>query len=210
VSYLKGLLAEGERVVIETRRHPLFLVGRLSLFVLAALILIAAGIWALTQVSSLLGAIFWLLSIIPIAWALLRFIAWRNERYIVTNFRIIQIEGVLNRRVFDSALEKVNDILLTQSLFGRMFNYGTVEIITGSDIGRNRLDDLSNPFVFKKAIIDARNEIGDDDHVSRHSDDELIRLLASLDDLKSSGLISDAEYQIKRERLLARGSAPRV
>ena len=193
-------MGEGEHILVTARRHPLFLVGHLALYVIGGLILIGGGIWAATQWPILVAAALWVISLIPLGFALLRFIAWRNELYAVTNYRIVQTEGVFSRKVFDSSLEMVNDILLTQSLIGRMLNYGTVEIITGSDLGLNKLDALKDPFAFKRAIIDARNALSDHGHTSV-VDDRQTQLLAALQDLRTSGLLTDAEYEIKRSRI---------
>lgn len=194
-------MGEGEHIMVTARRHPLFLAGRLAIFVIAAIVLIGAGIWvATTSLPIYVAGVLWLISIIPIGFAALRYIAWKNEVYAVTNYRIVQVEGVLSRRVFDSSLEMVNDILMTQSLLGRLFNYGTVEIITGSDIGLNKLDALKDPFAFKRAIIDARNNLSEHGHAPI-VEGEKSQLLSALQDLKSSGLLTDAEYEIKRSRV---------
>jgi uncharacterized membrane protein YdbT with pleckstrin-like domain len=202
VSDLHGLLGDGEIILVTARRHPLFLVGRLILYALAAIVLIGIGIWVAISYSLYGGIALWIVSLIPLGYVLLRFIAWRNEVYAVTNDRIIQVEGVLSRRIFDSSLEKVNDLLLTQSLFGRMMNYGTLEIITGSDVGLNKLDALKGPLEFKRAILDARNALEDRGH--RRDDvepDQQSQLLSSLENLRSSGVLSQAEYEVKRSRL---------
>jgi len=202
VADLHGLLGDGEVILITARRHPLFLLGRLILFVLAAIVLIGIGIWVAASYSLYGGIALWVVSLVPLGNVLLRFIAWHNEVYAVTNDRIIQVEGVLSRRIFDSSLEKVNDLLLTQSLFGRMLNYGTLEIITGSDAGLNKLDALKGPLAFKRAILDARNAL--EDHGHRHEDlepDQQSQLLSSLENLRSSGVLSQAEYEVKRSRL---------
>src|SRR4029077_5020382 len=53
------------------------------------------------------------------AWTALRYV---NQEYVLTNRRVIQVEGVLNRSATDSSLEKINDAVLSQSIFGRMFD----------------------------------------------------------------------------------------
>ncbi len=200
MSELRGLLADGEQIMVTARRHPLFLVGHLVLYVIGGLVLIGLGIFAAMKLPIIVAAILWIASLVPLGFAFMRFIAWKNEVYAVTNYRIVQVEGVFTRRVFDSSLEMVNDILLTQSLFGRMLNYGTIEIITGSDMGLNQLDALGNPFAFKRAILDARNDLADHGH-SHVPDDRQSELLAALQDLRDSGLLTDAEFEIKRARM---------
>ncbi|HVX30400.1 MAG TPA: PH domain-containing protein [Nitrolancea sp.] len=206
MSDLHGMLGSGEVILITARRHPLFLAGRLALSIIGALILIGVGIWLAVSVNTYAGIVLLIASLVPIVIGLIKFLNWRNEVYAVTNDRIIQVEGLLSRRVFDSSLEKVNDILLTQSLIGRMLDYGTIEIITGSDAGLNRLDALKDPLDFKRAILDARNEL--EGHRrgmgQQFVADDRSQLLESLDNLRSSGVLSEAEYEIKRSRLFGR------
>ncbi len=57
------------------------------------------------------------LSLVPLGYWGQRFAWWWNEKYIVTNRRVIQIEGILDKHVIDSSLEKVNDVVLVQSAF---------------------------------------------------------------------------------------------
>ncbi len=81
---------------------------------------------------------------------------WLNERYIITNRRVMEVRGIINKNVRDSALEKVNDVELNQSIVGRVLGYGTVEIITGSDIGVNKFRRISNPVRFKRVMLNAK------------------------------------------------------
>ncbi len=81
---------------------------------------------------------------------------WINERYIITNRRVMEVRGIINKNLRDSALEKVNDVELNQSIVGRLLGYGTVEIITGSDIGVNEFHRISNPVRFKREMLNAK------------------------------------------------------
>jgi hypothetical protein len=85
------------------------------------------------------------------------YLVWQAEQYIITNERVIQVEGILNKKEYTTSLEKINDIETDQTLFGRMLGYGTVQLVTGSDIGINRLDYLDKPFEFKKIMLNAKN-----------------------------------------------------
>ncbi|MDI3341091.1 MAG: PH domain-containing protein [Sphaerobacter sp.] len=199
MAYIGGLLGEGEHVLIVARRHPIFLAGWVGLYLIAAAALIGLGAWVGTAVGMWAGAIVGALTFIPLAIALVRFLHWHREQFVVTNYRIIQIQGLFNKRVLDSSLEKVNDILMTQSLMGRLCNYGTLEILTGSEIGVNRLDALSEPFRFKRAILDARTRLGRDGEPPLVEDGASV--LVALETLRNAGLLSEDEYQEKRARL---------
>lgn len=213
MAYIDELLGQGERVLVVERRDPLFLLGRIILFILAAAILIGLGAWLGISYSEFAWLIA-VLAIVPIAIALYKYLAWMREQYVVTNYRIVQVEGIINKRILDSSLEKVNDILLTQSAFGRIFNYGTLEILTGSEIGVNRLDALNDPFRFKRAILDARNQhvLGASESQSTRFNDvqeDKVQLLTALNQLRDAGMLTEAEYRAKRDQLLGTQSKSR-
>lgn len=207
MAYIDGLLGQREHVLVVERRDPLFLMGHVLLYLLAVIVLAGLGIWLGTSVNGSAGFV-GLLALIPFAVALVKYLRWRHEEYVVTNLRIIQVEGILSKRLLDSSLEKVNDILLTQSLFGRLFDYGTLEILTGSEIGVNQLRALNHPFRFKRAILDARSKLaGDFDGgmatTPLVAPDQTRDLLMALSQLRDSGVLSEEEYRAKRDRVLA-------
>ncbi|HET7034583.1 MAG TPA: PH domain-containing protein [Thermomicrobiaceae bacterium] len=200
MAHRDGLLADGERVLMETRRHPLFLSLRLVLWALAALVLAGLGIWAAVSYGWPLAILAWVIALFPLTIGLVRFLKWRSERFLVTTRRVMQISGVLGRRVFDSSLNQVNDILLTQSLFGRMLDFGNLEIITGNDAGLNRLTGIARPVEFKRTVVEARDDV-EDGH-AMHGLDNTVQLLAALNELRDSGMLSPTEYEAKRRQLV--------
>jgi membrane protein YdbS with pleckstrin-like domain len=230
VSYLDELLAQDEKIKIVAHRHILFLFVHTALYVIGAIaVWILAGI-AYTQLSTgktIVTLILLAASLIPIVIAVYRFMSWRLEQYAITSYRILQVEGIINKKTFDSSLEKVNDIQMTQGLFGRLFGYGNIDIITGSDVGINHLHGIAEPFVFKRTLLEAKLDLSDDDRPRRivtgvspaspspspqpappapqataTAGNEAARLMAALVDLRDSGVISAAEYEERRNQLL--------
>ena len=94
--------------------------------------------------------------LVMLVWGWLRY---RNEEYVITNRRIIHAEGVINKKATDSSLEKINDAILTESIFGRMFGFGDLEVLTASETGIERLRMLRDAKTFKKAMLDAKHEL---------------------------------------------------
>ena len=69
---------------------------------------------------------------------------WANHKFVVTNRRILHVEGVLDKDITDSSLEKVNDAKLEQSMWGRrMLDFGNVEILTASELGVNKFHQIA-------------------------------------------------------------------
>ena len=118
---------------------------------------------------------------------------------------MIQISGVFNKRVIDSSLEKVNDVKMVQSFFGRLFDYGDIEILTASELGVNLFKRIGNPVKFKTAMLNAKEELGFDgggSHPQRGED--IPAQIAELDVLRKKGILTDAEFQQKKTELLAK------
>jgi uncharacterized membrane protein YdbT with pleckstrin-like domain len=131
---------------------------------------------------------------------------------LITTTRVVQTEGLINKHTKDSALEKINDITLNQSVMGRILNYGDLSIITGSDVGTNVLKRLAKPVEFKKTLLEQKHKLSDGDDLgprratTAESDDEEdpLKKIAQLDDLRKSGAISEVEYQQAKAKLLAK------
>jgi len=158
MSYVDRLLAPGEAVLHRTLRHWIVLMRWIgSAVVLAVLGLVMASIYGLAAWQGAgIGA--WIglgLLLIAVLVALPGYLRWASEVYLVTDRRVIRVEGVLKKQVLDSGLAKVNDVRLTQTVAGRMLGYGTLEIITASESGINRLEYLPRPMEFKKAMMAA-------------------------------------------------------
>jgi len=63
------------------------------------------------------------------------YLRYRFNGYFVTNQRIYIEEGVLNKKVRDIPLAKVNDVEFAQSLVDRINKTGRLRILTGNDRG---------------------------------------------------------------------------
>lgn len=166
MSYADGLLSTGERIAKRSRQHPfVFIWGAryAILAVIVAIVLLWFGgnldpngvVGSFRLLLGLATAILFFGGIAVAIWTGLRYI---NQEYVLTNRRVIQVEGVLNRNSTDSSLEKINDAVLSQSVFGRMFDFGDLTVLTASEAGIDRMKMLRSPIAFKKAMLDAKHE----------------------------------------------------
>lgn len=95
---------------------------------------------------------FILLGILKISLTIYIILEWLNEYYEVTPVKIIHKKGVLWRKEQHYALEYIRTIKLNQSMFGRVFNFGTIDLC---DIRRNVVVDLyliHNPHRYMKIL----------------------------------------------------------
>jgi membrane protein YdbS with pleckstrin-like domain len=130
----------------EWRRHWIHLVRRMTIGILATFVLgYLAGLfakWNLPEALTVL-VIVW---VIVISWVLWDVVEWYFDRFILTNKRIMLIEGIISRRVAMMPLARVTDMKYTQSPMGRVLNYGTFEIESaGQDQALRNVENLPNP-----------------------------------------------------------------
>jgi uncharacterized membrane protein YdbT with pleckstrin-like domain len=213
MGYLDRLLGRNERIVFLTRQHWLVLVVSAAIDGILALAAIIAAI-VLYSTQSVLAIFSALLAGVPVAHFVIRYLNWYNAQYVVTNRRVMEIRGVINKRVSDSSLEKVNDVVLEQSIVGRFLNYGTVEIITGSDIGVNFFRYIAQPVLFKTEMLNQKEGLAELDAAGARTrrvlteeqptTGDIPELIAELDELRQKGIISDREFQEKKAELLSR------
>jgi uncharacterized membrane protein YdbT with pleckstrin-like domain len=212
MGYLENVLGQNEKVVFATRQHWLVIWRPIVVrLILAALIVVAAvALVPVTVGVSLLGLV---LLVVPLGGMVMVVLDWVNEEYIVTNRRIIQTEGVFNKRVADSSLEKVNDVVMSQSLWGRIWGYGEIEIMTASEIGVNKLHQVANPVRFKTTMLDQKEAMCDPDvaHRVSHGDpnlppsrEEIPDLIAELAALRDKGILTPEEFEKKKAELMGR------
>lgn len=206
MGYLERMLGEHERLVFKTHQHWMVLAGAFaSNFLLSVLIVAVSGIVVIVM-SNQLGLLALVLLIVPIARFVYHFLLWTNREYIITNRRVIQIDGVINKNVTDSSLEKVNDVKMSQSVFGRMLDYGNVEILTASELGVNLFRRINSPIKFKTAMLNSKEALGMGDAPGGSAPPgiDVPKLIDNLDQLRKRGTITEEEFQRKKQDLLAR------
>src|SRR5574339_107647 len=203
--YLEEMLAKNERILLRARKHWSILLGNIALEIVLIIALIIAIILLLPIVAFPVAPLGFFLVLVPLAGMLRDFLIWYNRQYIVTNRRVIQTAGVFSKDVVDSSLEKVNDVKLSQSFWGRLFDYGDIEILTASEVGANVFRSIGEPIRFKTAMLNAKERLGFDELGVQavHVANDIPSMIAGLDDLRKKGIISEAEFQQKKAELLA-------
>lgn len=141
---------------------------------------------------------------VVLAWKL---VVLRANVFVVTNHRVIRNTGILSQQSMDSRLDKVNNIEHRQSLWGRLLNFGDVEIDTASEVGAAVFRNISHPLDFKRAIVAAseqyRSAAGSGGYAPVSAGPSGAERLRQLKALFDDGLISREEYEAKRQQLMA-------
>ena len=232
MGYADTLLASGERIVRNAHQHWFVLVWRARWAVLG--LIIAALLTVLRVIQPDASGLLWdvlgwaslilvVIGVLSLLWGALTF---RAEEYVITTRRLIHAEGVINKRATDSSLEKINDAVLVESIFGRIFGFGDLDVLTASESGIDQLRMLRDAKDFKKAMLEAKHEL--ELELTRptmppmrsepapavpaapvptpeiDTSDEVADALARLGDLRDRGVITPEEFEAKKAELLSR------
>lgn len=202
---IENQLQPGEEILLRAYVTRLTLAPWVALAVVA--LVVAAVLWFAHQngLHSGIGALIALAVAVVagLAFAWKDFVRRAND-YVLTNHRLIQEIGILSRRSIDSRLDKVNNVEHRQSLWGRLLDYGDVEIDTASERGETVFHNVGHPLAFKNAIQAAAEQYRSAGRMplaapAGPSGAERMRQLKTLLD---DGLISRDEYEAKRQELL--------
>ena len=225
MAYMDELLGRGEEILHIGRQHLFVLISHVLTEMVLIGLLVAAGVASNVAFQSntplafgmtantLILLICILISIVVLISGFIDYIRWNTEQYVITDRRVIQIRGIVNKQVVDSSLEKINDLELRQSFLGRIFNFGTLEILTASgDDGSNIIDSIGDPVEFKRQLLEAKHRYsrGYNNYSNAPQSQpapaqyDIQRMLEDLAALRDRGILSPEEFEAKKRELLSR------
>jgi uncharacterized membrane protein YdbT with pleckstrin-like domain len=155
MSYVKHVIQPGERIVMVGRISWVIYHRAIFCMILGGVLLILE--WEFTPQSDgrtflMYGtaAAFGLAALVTAvqAW----FVRWTTE-IAVTDKRIIFKRGFINRHTAEMSVDKVTTVDVIQSIWGRIFDYGWVQIHAAGGVGAmEHLDLVANPIGLRNAI----------------------------------------------------------
>ena len=198
-------LQAGEEILYRAHTSRISLAPLALLLALALAAALLAWNWAENIPGTIVALVAAALVGLVLAWK--NFVLRSNE-YVLTNHRVIQQTGILNKRSVDSRLDTINNVEHRQSVWGRIFGYGEVAIDTASETGTSVFKNVSRPLDFKRAIVATSEQYRAAGRFpvpafaaaapAPSAADRLRDLKRLLDD----GLISQTEYEAKRQQLV--------
>jgi uncharacterized membrane protein YdbT with pleckstrin-like domain len=165
----------------------------------------------------------WIAAALGILIFLSRYFSWKVNIWVVTNYRVIDEAGLLSHYAKESPLDKINNVSYDQTVAGRLFNFGHVEIQTAAETGATDYYNVNHPRRLKDTITAAQSEyktwqygnqaaqmaaaIGAHTNaaVSAHTAAGAPNVAAELEklfELKMKGALSEDEYNRAKARLL--------
>jgi hypothetical protein len=151
MGYAEKVLQPGETIAYRARLH--WIIYFLGMVLVVVAICLALGAVALKQDTIRIGLM--LSAVIALFLGLFQIVrAWIvavNTEIIVTSRRVIYKTGFVSRNTVEMNLDKVESVLVQQSILGRMLDFGTV-IIRGVGAGLEPVDNIAAPLELHRHV----------------------------------------------------------
>lgn len=176
MTYVESTLAGGEKVLLRANFNwtysflPVlwFAIGVSPLVMLAA-IQFAGGVpgadlkvgWWAAMAASAFGTLILANHMI---------LLWTTE-IVVTTYRFVYKKGLISRDTQEVSLNKIEEITLKQSVWGRVFGYGQL-ILRGTGVGVIELPNLDGPITVRRVIENAKADLRRSNFEERNGDED--------------------------------------
>jgi len=205
---MKTQLKKNEKVILTIRKHW-FVLLKPILWTLILLIIAMAG-------SNSEFGNFLLIGLgLTVVWFIYRILDRNTNLWAVTNLRIIDEYGVFSNNSKETPLDKINNISYRQPLLGRMFNYGHVQIQSAAESGSTIHKMVERPKVLKDTITQYQQRYKQE-QIKKQAQSlanavgeqkpsggiDIYEELIKLNDLKEKGIITENDFQKRKEKVL--------
>ena len=201
MAYPRRLLTEGESVVREFRAHWRLLVIPLFFALVSIGVMIAT--WLVPPDNEIVDLVITGIGgLALLVWGLWPFVQWWFQTYILTSERLITRAGVIARQGFEIPLESINDIHFSQNVLERVLRSGDLLIESAGMQGQSRFHNIPDPEQFQSLVYRVR-----EDRVAELASDagsDPAAQLEALTRLHRDGVLTDEEYEEKRQKLVDR------
>lgn len=148
---MRTSLRNDEKLLFETRKHWFFLI--IPTLITLALIFLPLYLYSRLEESQ---QWYLIIPVLGVLYFLYRYYSWKNDLWAVTNNRVIDESGVFTINSKESPIDKINNVSYRQSVIGRIFGYGDVQIQTAAEMGETSYTNISHPKKLKEALSSAQ------------------------------------------------------
>lgn len=147
---MRTTLKKDEKILIIIRQHWIKLALPVIVWVLLAIVLFLVNLFST-------GTNF-LILLVAALYPLFEYINWKYNLWCVTNLRVVDEYGFFSRHSKESPLDKINNVEYGQSIWGRIFGFGNIDIQTAAEMGETTYNLIHHPKLLKDTITHAQEE----------------------------------------------------
>lgn len=218
MAFPRKLLNDGEQLVLDLRPHWIYLLPSVTGLVVSIAIGLAVliGIHGNGNIKNGLSILAGLFVLAMLGWFTARYAKWISTQFVLTGDRIISRRGVLSKSGMEIPLERINTVTFSQRIIERLVGAGDLGIESASEGGRETFSDIRHPAQVQREIyVQMERNSGRDYQrmgaatansinagAAAGSAVPVANQLEKLDELRRNGVLSEAEFQAQKARLL--------
>lgn len=211
MGFPKNVLADHEKVVFELRPHWVALVPSV-VWSVALGIALFLGYGAADAIfgsdpetaKSIVGGL------VTLAWLLLAVVPalrWYFTYFMLTSDRLITRHGIIAKNSREIPLERINDVAFTQSVLDRVLGAGDLLVESAGERGQTRITNVRKPEQVQLMIYKETEE--NNNRMMRppgagSTSASIPDQIAALARLHDQGVLTEAEFESKKQELLKR------
>ena len=140
-------MKKDEEILLITRQHWVRLVLPIFVWMIAATLLI----WLADTTG-------FIITLVIALYPIYEYLNYKSNLWCVTNLRVVDESGFFSRYSKESPLDKINNVEYEQSIWGRIFGFGDVDIQTAAEMGETTYELIHHPKLLKDTITHAQEE----------------------------------------------------
>ena len=211
MGFPRDLLADHEKVVFELRPHWVALIPSV-LWTAALGIALFLGYAAVEAIfendpetaKSVIGGL------VTVAWLLLAIVPalrWYFTYFLLTSDRLITRHGIIAKNSREIPLERINDVAFSQSMIERVLGAGDLLVESAGERGQTRIQNVRKPeqvqlMIYKESEENNNRTMRPGAAASTAA--SVPEQIAALARLHEQGVLSEAEFETKKQELLKR------
>ena len=211
MAFPRRLLADHERLVFDLKPHVVALVAPIAWAILGIVIYAVGYRLAEDNIDDpgLVQNIAGIIAVVLIIWKGIFPIAqWATTSFVLTSDRLITRSGVIAKQSKEIPLERINDVAFTQTILERMLGAGDLMVESAGERGQTRITAVRKPesvqLTIYKEVEDNNNRMVRPTSATEPRAESVTDQLEALGRLKEQGVLSDMEFETKKQELLKR------
>lgn len=201
MAFPEKLLNDGEAVVIDTHPHWWTFTPAAIWLLVAIVVSVVAAVKIDNDIVNYIGIALILFTLVRLGWVYLQ---WFTTDFVLTSDRLITRSGVFSRQTREIPVERINDLACHQSIFERVIGSGDLLVESGGERGQQKFSNVSDPFTVQNTIHRTMESAQSAGGAVGGTGDSVPEQIEKLDELRQRGVISEAEFQDKKRKLLDR------